>query len=174
MFRCLLCITLVAGFVASFTSTATYAAKGASYDAEFLDQMSEHHMSAIKMAALAKEKAANPELRKIAEKMQKDQGEEIAQMKQWRREYFAQTPKTSSKMPKMDMQSLKQKTGRDFDFAFINMMTKHHEQGINMAKAATDKLFQPSIKNFAELVIHKQGRENQDLAELKKLEASDH
>ena len=72
----------------------------------------------------------------------------------------------------MDMMSLKEKSGTDFDLAFLDMMTKHHEQGINMAKSAADKLFNPQIKTFAQNAIMNQDRERQELEAMKKSEAS--
>lgn len=147
-------------------------AKPASYDAKFLDQFSEHHRDAIKMGEMALSKAENPEVKKMAKKMVSDQKEEVAQMTEWREQFFSSAPKSKSEMPKMDLTSLKSKTGKDFDLAFLDMMTKHHEQGISMAKGASDKLFNPQIKTFAQSAIMNQDRERQELDEMKKLEAS--
>lgn len=147
-------------------------AKPAPYDAKFLDQMSEHHKDAIQMGKMAESKAQNPEVKKMAQKIVKDQKDEIIQMKEWREKFFASTPKSKMAMPKMDMNALKKKTGRDFDLAFLDMMAKHHEQGINMAKSASDKLFNPQIKTFAQTVILKQDGERSEMESMKKSEAS--
>ncbi len=153
-------------------TTSQASAKPASYDAKFLDQMSEHHQDAIKMAEMAESKAQNPEVKKVALRMAKDQKEEIAQMKNWREKFFNSAPKTKMTMPKMDMSTFKEKSGRDFDLAFLDMMAKHHEQGIEMAKSASDKLFNPQIKTFAQTVMLKQDSERSELQNMKKSEAS--
>jgi uncharacterized protein (DUF305 family) len=72
----------------------------------------------------------------------------------------------------MDLKELQEKSGKDFDVAFIDLMRKHHTQGISMAKRATDELFHSNIKDFVENAIHDQDRERQQLAQLKKEEIS--
>ena len=142
------------------------------YDAKFLDQFSEHHGDAIKMGEMATSKAANPEVKKIAEKMVSDQTEEIKKMKEWR-EKISSAPPIASSMPKMDMSSLNQKNGRDFDIAFLDMMAKHHQQGVSMAKEASAKLSNPEVKTFAKNAAEKQDHERQKLLKMKKSESSD-
>lgn len=139
-------------------------------DAGFLDQFTEHHKDAVKMGELALSKAANPEVKNMARRMISGQKEEIAQMKKWRERFFSSVPEAKSEMPKMDMASLKEKAGNEFDLAFLDLMVKHHEQGINMAKRASEKLFNPDIKAFAQSAIMNQDRERQDLSQMKKQE----
>lgn len=157
-------------------STQVYAKetrpKATQFDAKFLDQMTDHHKDAIKMGELAESKAQNPELKKMAEKMIADQKEEIDQMKNWRGQFYASAPVAKPMQPKMDMSALKNKSGRDFDMAFIDMMRMHHEQGIDMAKSASDKLFNAQVKTFAQNVVMKQSHERDELEQMKKMEAS--
>jgi uncharacterized protein (DUF305 family) len=56
--------------------------------------------------------------------------------------------------------------------AFIDLISKHHEQGINMAKRASDQLFNIKLKAFAQNVILNQDRELGELEQLKKVEKS--
>lgn len=113
---------------------------------------------------------STPEVKKMAQKMVSDQKEEIAQMQKWREQFYTSTPKDNSKLAKMDMSSLKEKSGKAFDLAFLDLMAKHHEQGISMAKSASDKLFNSQIKTFAQNAIMNQGKEVQDLSQMKKQE----
>ena len=138
-----------------------------SADASFLDQFSEHHKGAIKMSKLAKSRAHDPELKRIAQKMISEQTEEIDQMASWRRQYFAGEPHAAHEMPKMDMSKLEKKKGRAFDREFIDMMSKHHEQGIEMAKKTEDKLFHPQVKTFARNAAAKQEQDRLKLTELR-------
>lgn len=144
--------------------------KKAPGDVAFLDQFSEHHKDAIKMSELAESKASSQELKKMAAEMREKQKEEVDQMMSWRKQYYSSAPRTPLSMPKMDISPLREKSGKDFDLAFIDMMTKHHDQGIAMAKKATDKLFQPKIMQFAENSIHDQDRERQRLSQIKNQE----
>ncbi|OYZ23578.1 MAG: hypothetical protein B7Y39_04540 [Bdellovibrio sp. 28-41-41] len=142
------------------------------YDAKFLDQFSEHHSGAIEMGELASLKAENPEVKKMAAKMVSDQKGEIKKMKEWR-EKISSAPEVASSMQKIDMGDLSQKNGREFDFAFLDMMAKHHKQGVNMAKEASFKLSNPEVKAFAKTAAVKQEQERHQLLEMKKSEASE-
>ncbi len=93
-------------------------------------------------------------------------------MKKWREELYRSVPIASSDIPKVDMSSLQTKSGRDFDIAFLDMMAMHHNQGIGMAKSATDRLFHTRIKAFAQNAILNQDRERQELLEMKKAEGT--
>jgi uncharacterized protein (DUF305 family) len=146
--------------------------KAPQFDAKFLDQMTDHHKDAIEMSELAELRARNPELKKMAERMVADQKEEIDQMKIWREQFFATAPKVRPAHAEMDMSALKGKSGREFDMAFIDLMAKHHEQGINMAKLASDRLFNTEVKSFAQNVIIKQSHERDELKQIKKIEGT--
>lgn len=132
-------------------------------DAKFLDQFSEHHMDAIKMAKIAEKKAENPELKKMAQKMVKDQSKEIDQMKSWRKEFFSSAPKTSLEMPKMDMKNLETSKGHAFDMAFSEMMAKHHQDGISMVEQMSPEMKNEKVKHFALQAAQKQGQEKDKL-----------
>lgn len=58
------------------------------FERRFIDMMIPHHEGAIRMARVALEQSAQPELRKKAEEMIKMQQKEIEQMKQWRKEWY--------------------------------------------------------------------------------------
>lgn len=55
--------------------------------------------------------------------------------------------------------NLSSKTGADFDKAFIEQMTLHHEGAIEMAKQALEKATKPEIKKMSEDIIKTQTKE---------------
>ena len=63
-------------------------AKADPFDKAFIDDMIPHHESAIAMAEVAREKTDDPEIRRIAEDIVTAQEREIAQMKEWRQEWY--------------------------------------------------------------------------------------
>lgn len=137
-------------------------------DAKFLDQFSQHHMDAIEMAKMAEKKAENPELKKMARKMVKDQSKEIDQMKSWRKELFSSAPKSQSEMPKMDMKSLETSKGHAFDMAFSEMMAKHHQEGIDMVQKMSPEMKNEKVKQFAMQAAQKQQQEKDELEKMVK------
>ncbi len=63
-------------------------AKADPFDKAFIDDMIPHHESAIAMAEVAREKTDDPEIRAIAEDIVTAQEREIAQMEEWREEWY--------------------------------------------------------------------------------------
>jgi uncharacterized protein (DUF305 family) len=63
--------------------------KDPQFDLRFIDLMIPHHEGAVAMAKQALKETDRPELKKMAEKMIAAQEEEIAQLKQWRQDWYA-------------------------------------------------------------------------------------
>ena len=141
-------------------------AEDKTYDAQFLDKMTEHHRQGVEMAKLAKDKAENAELKKMSDKMIKDQNKEISQMEKWRKSDFAKEPQATDMPPAMDMEPLKTASGASFDHQFIEMMSKHHEDGIKMAKDAESKASTGKVRSFAKNVAKNQSMEKEKMSKL--------
>jgi len=60
------------------------------FDKAFIDAMIPHHKSAIAMAQVALEESDNPRIREIASAIVDAQKKEIAQMEEWREEWYPQ------------------------------------------------------------------------------------
>lgn len=141
-------------------------AEGKTYDAQFLDKMTEHHRQGIEMAKLAKDRAANAELKKMSDKMIKDQTKEISQMEKWRKGDFPKEPQATNIPPKMDMEPLKSASGESFDHHFIDMMSKHHDDGIELAKDAESKASTGKVRTFAKGIVRNQSMEKENMSKL--------
>jgi uncharacterized protein (DUF305 family) len=60
----------------------------ANYDARFIDLMIPHHEAAIMMAKDALQKTNRPEVKQMAQNIITAQEKEIAQLKQWRKDWY--------------------------------------------------------------------------------------
>jgi len=148
-------------------------AASAPYDLQFIDTMSAHHQGAVDMALPAKTKARHQELKDFAAKIDSDQQREIAQMKEWRSQWYTGKPEAMNmempgmmdSMRGMDMKEMNSATGNSFDLMFIDMMTPHHEGAVVMAREALTKAEHPEIKTLAQQIITAQERE---IAQMKK------
>jgi len=142
-------------------------AANAPYDLQFLDTMTAHHQGAVDMARPAETKAQHAELKEMARNIIRDQEREIAQMKQWRDEWYAGKPQAMNmemsgmmdSMRGMDMTKLNAASGNTFDMMFLDMMTPHHQGAIVMAREALTKAGHPEIKKLAQQIIDAQERE---------------
>lgn len=70
------------------------------------------------------------------------------------------TAAADSAMSMADMTAqLKNKTGDDFDKAFIDMMIKHHQGAIDMAQLVPERAKHQEIKTLGEAIISAQTKE---------------
>ncbi len=144
------------------------------YDLQFIDTMIAHHKGAVDMAKMVDGKTQNPDIKKFAAQIIADQEKEIGQMKGWREQWFAGKPAAMNmEMPgmmdsmKMDMAKLTNSKDKEFDLAFIDMMTPHHEGAVAMAKEALQKSEKAEIKTLAGQIIKAQEGEIKMMGEWK-------
>ncbi len=144
------------------------------YDLRFIDTMTAHHRSAIDMAKMVDGRTQNPDLKKFAAQIIGDQEKEIGQLKSWRDTWY--TGKSSAinmEMPgmadsmKMDMPKLTNSKDREFDLAFVEMMTAHHAGAVTMAKEALTKAEHEEIKTLSNQIIKAQDAEIKMMADWK-------
>ncbi|MGQ5261686.1 DUF305 domain-containing protein [Micromonospora sp. ZYX-F-536] len=111
-----------------------------SLDVWFVRMMIPHHAQALEMAELAPDRAANPTIRALADRIRASQGPEMGMMRGW-----LQTRGLPAEVQGHDhggmrgmqspeaMRQLAAARGADFDRLFVRMMTEHHEGAIEMA-----------------------------------------
>lgn len=144
------------------------------FDLRFIDAMIPHHQGAIAMAKEVQQKSQQPELKKLAAEIIQAQEQEIAEMKQWRKNWYpqaAETPMTydaaqrktmpmsSSQMHGLMMHQSLGAAGDEFESRFITAMIPHHEGAIAMAEEALQKSQRPEIKQLAQAIIQSQQAE---------------
>lgn len=61
---------------------------GSDFDRNFIDAMIPHHQSAVKMGRQALNRAGHQEIKTMAQNIISAQEREIAQLEQWRRDWF--------------------------------------------------------------------------------------
>ncbi|MER7008313.1 DUF305 domain-containing protein [Dactylosporangium sp. NPDC000555] len=115
-------------------------------DVKFAQMMIPHHQQAVEMAALARTRAADPDVKSLAAQIEAAQEPEIKTLTGWLAEWGRPAPAmsggmnhgTHSAMPGMmsdaDMAKLEAATGKDFDRQFCTMMIAHHRGAIAMAE----------------------------------------
>ena len=138
--------------------------KGAEFEANFLQQMIQHHRSGIEMAKLVVDHTQRAELRQLAEKIISAQDQEIKQMTKWLTDWYKTSPKEvanekADKEMKMHMSMLSAKKDADFDKAFLEMMPKHHHMAVEMAEQAENKSTHPELKELAAKIAKDQQNE---------------
>jgi len=142
-------------------------------DAAYLSMMVAHHSQAIDMAELVPGRAADPQVRSLAETIDVGQGREVIVMATWLVEHglpeptpesvAAMTAMGSTAMPGMldetDLADLAAAEGSAFDRLFLESMARHHEGALLMAQDVLDEGEDVRVGEMAADVVAGQGAE---------------
>ena len=155
-------------------STSAQAAGHNADDVMFAQQMIPHHSQALDMAKLVPSRSTNPKVLDLASRIEKAQDPEIQQMRGWLTGWGAGTsempgmthdamPGMGGSMPGMmsdaDMQKLGAAKGAEFDKMWLDMMIKHHQGAVDMAKTELQKGSNADAKALAQKIIDAQQAE---------------
>ncbi|MBT2469026.1 DUF305 domain-containing protein [Streptomyces sp. ISL-66] len=137
-------------------------------DVAFAKGMIPHHRQAIAMADLAATRAESAEVKTLAAEIKKAQDPEIKTLSGWLASWGEQVPaeneghgghSMNGMMTAEEMDQLEKATGKTFDTAFLQMMVKHHEGAVAMAKTEqSDGTYQPA-EDMAGAIITSQSAE---------------
>jgi uncharacterized protein (DUF305 family) len=137
-----------------------------SQDVMFAQMMIPHHQQALVMAEQAATKASSPQVKKLAAQIEQAQGPEIQKMTGWLKAWGAAVPSGGmdmghgdGMMSEQDMKKLGQLSGREFDKAFLQMMIKHHQGAITMARTEQTSGSSANAKALADSIVTSQSAE---------------
>lgn len=135
---------------ASTMPTSTPTTEFTAIDTSFAKMMVAHHKQAVEMADIGIAKASSPDVKELASKIRAEQEPEIQRMTGWLQTWNEPVDIALSTDPGMaghdmgadvpgmmtmeEMQKLQGATGTEFDKVFLEMMIKHHEGAIEMAR----------------------------------------
>ncbi|WP_327265880.1 DUF305 domain-containing protein [Streptomyces sp. NBC_01232] len=160
------------GHASASPSASASAAQGQhnAADAAFAKGMIPHHRQAVEMADLAPTRADSAEVKQLAEEIKKAQDPEIKTLSGWLASWGEQVPAEGAMdhsmhgagggmMTAEEMENLKNASGKAFDTAFMELMIKHHEGAVAMAKTEQkDGSYQPA-KDMADAIVTSQTAE---------------
>ena len=134
-------------------------------DVMFAQQMIPHHQQAIQMAQMAPSHAQSPKVRQLAARIGAAQAQEIKTMTSWLHAWGKPVPSgmpgMMSPMPGMmgspspgivsqqEMSQLMAAHGAQFDRLLLQMMIRHHEGAVEMAKTEQARGLNPAAKKLA-------------------------
>lgn len=151
-------------------------------EVSFLTDMVPHHAQAVEMSALVPERAEHDELDELAEQITASQDAEIDEMNGLL-EAAGEEPVDAGggmghsmddsgsgmSMPGMmspeEMGELGALSGNEFDLAFIDAMSAHHQGAVEMSNEVLGTDPSPAITQLAEGIIAEQEAELEQMAE---------
>ncbi|MEU0087134.1 DUF305 domain-containing protein [Streptomyces sp. NPDC006274] len=138
-------------------------------DVAFAHGMIPHHRQAVEMADLAETRAQSADVKALAAEIKKAQDPEIRTLSGWLASWGEDVPQEgggghaghamSGMMTDEEMTALGKSSGKAFDTAFLDLMVKHHEGAVEMARTEqTDGAYGPA-KDMAGDIISSQTAE---------------
>jgi putative membrane protein len=126
---------------------------GTMSNSEILGVLDTINRSEIDAGKLAKEKATAPEVRSFASRMVSEHERMMEDMDQLAKRMDVQPQKPALAFTLNDahqdtMEKLRDKSGSDFDQAYIEYQVKMHEQAIDLVKNATNEVGNFSLKKY--------------------------
>ncbi|MDX8143169.1 DUF305 domain-containing protein [Lentzea sp. BCCO 10_0061] len=142
-------------------------------DIIFAAELSTHHALAMRMAGLAGQYSDDPEIRHVAFEIETDRIEQAGRVKGWS-DAWKQPLQTAKDVerPALDrvdpaeVTALRRLTGTEFDIAFLQLMLRHDETGIALAKLAVTKARTSAVRVHAKTVRAQQMTEVETLESL--------
>jgi len=146
-------------------------------DVAFATGMIPHHGQAITMAEMAASRATNPEVKSLAAAIKTAQAPEIATMSGWLTGWGQPVPAATGghdmskmgtgtdmsgmggMMSEQEMQQLSAATGAQFDRMWLQMMIKHHQGAVTMARTELASGQSADAKQLAQQIIDAQNKE---------------
>jgi uncharacterized protein (DUF305 family) len=156
-------IALVAALaIASPASASGPRSKG---ERAFLVEMVGHHSMAVEMAEMAKEKATHQELKDMADDIIRTQTAEIRRMRAWLKKWYGREVGEHDMGDDEEMRMLEEATGAEFEVRFMAMMSVHHTQAIERARAVRSSRLHGKVRRLTRDIISAQQREIGQLQE---------
>ncbi|HEX6657243.1 MAG TPA: DUF305 domain-containing protein [Ilumatobacter sp.] len=131
----------------------------------FLVDMVGHHAMAVEMADMAKQKASHQELKDMADEVIRTQTAEIDQMRTWLKKWYGRTVDDEHMGHHEAMQMLEDATGPEFEVRFMAMMSVHHTQAIERARAVRRHRLHGKVRKLTRDIIRAQQREIGEMQE---------
>jgi uncharacterized protein (DUF305 family) len=154
----------------------------ANYELRFIDSMIPHHQGGVVMAQEVLQKSKRPELIKLAKNIITEQKKEIAQMQQWRKQWYPkasatpmmwhtemnhQMAMTAAHKQSMMMNMSLGKADAGFDRRFLDAMIPHHQGALTMSQDSLKKSQRPELKQLAQNIIKSQQSEIDRMTQLR-------
>ncbi|WP_432491558.1 DUF305 domain-containing protein [Kineococcus gypseus] len=163
-----------------------------SADVGFARDMSAHHQQAIAMAFTAVQSAPTPEVRQLAVDIASTQGNQAGRMQalllEWGHPLSGSAPRMAwmagtdhggahaqpqqggGPMPgtasAAEVARLGSESGEVFEVDFLQLMLRHHEGGLAMARAGAERVGDPQLRALAAAVLASQSSEARVLTDL--------
>ncbi|MGQ7947553.1 DUF4142 domain-containing protein [Flavobacterium sp. WC2509] len=115
-------------------------------DASYLAEIAKIHASEIEIGKLALQKGLRPDIQKYAQLLIDDHTKSLDELKALAIKKTITLPNSVTDAKDEDYNTLKEKSGTDFDDAFVAMMAEDHEKTVDQITEISQKVTDPDVK----------------------------
>lgn len=137
----------------SATPQSTMPASVTENDSKFMVEAADGGMAEVQMGEIASREGVDKRVREFGEMMQKDHTMANDELKKLAKDKNVTLPASISEDNMQNKHKLMQKTGKDFDKTYINMMVDDHEKDVKEFKDAANKCNDADVKAWAEKTL---------------------
>lgn len=140
-------------------------------DVQFVKMMVPHHQQALRMAEIVLPKPGlDPQVRQMTEKIQREQGPEIATMQSWLATWNAGPAMSLEQAQGMkgllspdDLAELERADGTTAATLFLQQMIEHHEGAVSMSRPEIEGGANPQAQQLAQSIVQSQQQQIQQM-----------
>ena len=140
-------IVLTLALALPLAAMAANAEKGK--DADFATKAAQGGLSEVALGKLAANKGSDPKIKEFGQRMVDDHSKANDELKAIAQKDGESLPGEASKKQQDAAQKLGQKSGKEFDEAYAEMMVKDHEEDVAEFKKEAESGKDPEMKQFA-------------------------
>lgn len=187
----LLLVGAAGGMLVTFSQTDSATPGAGSVDVGFAQDMRVHHLQAVTMAGIERDRTTDPVLRGIAYDIESTQLAQLSEMAGWLTVWGqpalpppgaahmgwmseggghahsdgsgGTTTGPVQRMPGMatteELNRLRALSGKELDVLFLQLMLRHHQGGLEMARYAAEHASEGYVRNLAQKVVSSQDNE---------------
>ncbi|HYJ91930.1 MAG TPA: DUF4142 domain-containing protein, partial [Pyrinomonadaceae bacterium] len=137
---------------ANTISNATKSVTGGT-DEDFMKDVANAGTDEIEFSKLASTKSTNADIKKFAQMMVADHTKAATELKALATKKSVTLPTDMDSSHKSELDSLKSKTGADFDKTYVDDMVSDHEKAVSDFQSKAKNASDPDVKAFAEKTL---------------------
>lgn len=116
---------------------------------EFMTEAASGGMMEVQLGQMAQQKAQNQSVKDFGNMMVQEHSKANDQLKQLAAQKNITLPTTLSDKHQKHVNDLSEKTGAEFDKAYMDMMVEDHQEDVDKFKEASEDVPDAEVKNFA-------------------------
>ncbi len=120
---------------------------------DFMTKAASGGMMEVELGKLAAQKAQRKEVKDFGNMMVTDHTKVNEELKKLAQQKNIMLPDSMSESHMDHVKELRDKTGADFDKAYMDLMVSDHEEDVDMFQSAADEMQDPEVKNFATTTV---------------------